>query len=90
MVWADGPHFEACDTEWQAGQFFKIRAVYSEHEQYGPQIDVEQIRHVEDRDAADGFDPADFVERSRLDPDAMLAELEPWSTRTSRMNRSGS
>jgi 3'-5' exoribonuclease len=75
MVWADGPHFAACDSEWQAGQFFKIRGVYAEHERYGPQIEVEQIRHVEDRDGAEGFSPADFAERSRLDPDQMLADL---------------
>lgn len=75
MVWVDGPHFQACDTEWQPGDFFKIRGVYTEHDRYGPQIDVEQIRHVQDRDAAEGFDPADFVERSRLDPGAMLADL---------------
>lgn len=75
MVWADGPHFTACDTEWQVGQFFKIRGVYTEHERYGSQVDVEQIRHVQDRDAAEGFNPADFVERSRLDPEQMLAEL---------------
>jgi len=36
MVWADGPHFAACDNEWQAGQFFKVRGVYAEHERYGP------------------------------------------------------
>src|SRR5262245_3834119 len=75
MVWADGPHFSVCDTEWQPGQFFKIRGIYSEHERYGPQIDIDQIRHVEDRDAAEGFNPADFAERSRFDPDQMLAEL---------------
>jgi 3'-5' exoribonuclease len=75
MVWADGPYFEACDTEWQAGQFFKIRALYGEHDRYGPQIDVEQIRPVQDRDAAEGFHAADFVERSRFDPDEMLLEL---------------
>src|SRR5215213_2328896 len=75
MVWEDGPFFRQCDSEWQAGQFFKVRGVYTDHEKYGPQIEVEQIRHVQDRDAADGFDPADYVERSRLDPDRMLGDL---------------
>ena len=63
MVWADGPFFKLCDTEWQAGQFFKIRALYDEHDRYGPQIDVEQIRRVQARDEAEGFDPTDFVEQ---------------------------
>jgi 3'-5' exoribonuclease len=75
MVWADGPQFAACDTDWQAGQFFKVRGLYTEHDRYGSQIDVEQIRHVEDRDRDEGFNPADFAERSRLDSDQMLAEL---------------
>src|SRR5947209_2298810 len=66
MVWADGPHFEVCDKDWQVGQFFKIRGLYTEHERYGAQIDVDQIRYVQARDEAEGFNPADFVERSRL------------------------
>ena len=76
MVWADGGFFDDCQNEWQVGQFFKIRGVFSEHEKYGPQIDAEQVRPVEDRDRAEGFTELDFVERSRLDPDAMLAELD--------------
>lgn len=75
MVWLDGPHFQACDTEWQAGQFFKVRALYGEHDRYGPQIDVEQIRPAEARDSAEGFNAADFIERSRFDPDDMLRKL---------------
>src|SRR5258708_38911906 len=76
MVWADGPFFEKCDTDWQPGQFFKIRGVYGDHIKYGPQIEVEQIRHVLDRDATEGFNPADFGDRSRFDPETMLAELQ--------------
>ena len=73
-IWVDSPHFEAAQ-DWQAGQFFKIRGTFSEHEKYGPQIDVEQIRPVEERDRGEGFTELDFVERSRFDPDAMLDEL---------------
>ncbi len=76
MVWADGGFFEDCQTEWQVGQFFKIRGVFSEHEKYGPQIDAEQVRPVEDRDRAEGFTELDFVERSRFDPDEMFSELD--------------
>jgi 3'-5' exoribonuclease len=76
MVWADGGWFEACERDWQEGQFYKLRATYGEHDRYGPQIELERIRPVTDADAADGFDPAQFVERSRLDPAAALAELK--------------
>jgi 3'-5' exoribonuclease len=75
MVWADGGYYESCEGEWRPGQFFKIRGVYVESERYGPQIDIQQIRHVIDADSDDGFQPADFVECSRFHPDAMFAEL---------------
>ena len=30
MAWEDGPWYKACEAEWQAGQFYKLRAVYAE------------------------------------------------------------
>lgn len=75
VVWSDGPHFLACDTHWQVGQFFKINAKLEDHPRYGPQIDVLKIRPVEERDEADGFKKSDLVEVSRIDPDRLLAEL---------------
>ncbi|MBI1829996.1 MAG: HD domain-containing protein, partial [Planctomycetes bacterium] len=75
MVWSDGPWFEACDTEWREGQFYKIRGAYDDHKTYGPQIDIAQIRPVGDADRFDGFDPMQFVDRTRYDVDAMYQEL---------------
>ncbi len=75
MVWADGPHFEDCERHWQVGQCYKLRGVYDEHERYGPQIDLHQIRPATDADRADGFDPLDVFERSRRDPAELFAEL---------------
>lgn len=74
-IWADSALYEPAEG-WQVGQFFKVRATYTEHEKYGAQLDIEQMRLVEDRDRAEGFSELDFVERSRHDPDAMLADLE--------------
>jgi 3'-5' exoribonuclease len=74
-IWGDSPLFEEAQ-EWQAGQFFKVRATFSEHEKYGPQLDLERIRSVQDSDHAEGFSPLDFTERSRHNPDEMFAELE--------------
>lgn len=74
-IWEDSPLFEQAQ-EWHVGQFFKVRATFTEHDKYGPQLDIEQIRLVEDRDRADGFTELDFTERSRHDPEAMFAELE--------------
>lgn len=75
-VWADSPLFEDCQANWQPGQFYKVRGTFTEHEKYGPQVDVDQIRPVEDRDREDGFSAADLVEHSRFDPDQMFAELD--------------
>ena len=47
MVWADGPHFEDCEHQWQAGKCYKLRCIYTEHEKYGPQIEVQQVRDIE-------------------------------------------
>src|SRR5262245_17908595 len=74
MVWGDSPWYEPCERNWREGQFYKLRAKYGEHERYGPQIELENIRPVKEEDAADGFDPGQFVERSRLDTDAAFAE----------------
>jgi 3'-5' exoribonuclease len=75
MVWADGEWFELCQNEWKEGQCFKIRAIYGEHERFGPQLEIQQIRPTNDDDQADGFDPGQFVERSRFHSDVMFAEL---------------
>jgi 3'-5' exoribonuclease len=78
-IWEDSSLFEDAQG-WKAGQFFKVRATFTEHEKYGAQLDIEQIRLVEDRDRADGFTELDFTERSRNDPEAMFAELEALVT----------
>jgi 3'-5' exoribonuclease len=76
MAWADSQWFEKCEHEWQEGEFFKIQALYGEHPRYGPQIEIRDIREVVDADKADGFDPSDFVDRSRFDTEAMFAGLK--------------
>ena len=78
-IWGDAPLFEPAQ-EWQVGQFFKVRATFTEHEKYGPQLDIEQIRPVADRDRVDGFTELDFIERSRHDPEEMFAQLESLAT----------
>lgn len=74
MIWADGGWYEECDQCWQPGQYFKIRARYFEN-QYGPGIELEKLRPVDETDAKAGFDPGEFYSRSRFDPAAMHAEL---------------
>jgi 3'-5' exoribonuclease len=75
-VWSDSPFFADCQDQWPVGQFFKLRGVYSEHDRYGAQLDLEQARLVEERDRADGFSELDFFERSRFDPEQLFGELE--------------
>ncbi len=75
MAWADDRWFAPCEAEWQEGRFYKLRAVYQEHERYGPQIDLHKIRPVTDADRADGFDESQFIESSRHAPADLLAGL---------------
>jgi 3'-5' exoribonuclease len=81
MVWADSKWFADCEAEWQAGCFYKLRAVYGEHERYGPQlVEVQNIRPAAEADKADGFDAAQLVEASRYDAGKMFAELKELAT----------
>lgn len=75
VIWSGSPYFAPCEREWQIGQFFKIRGHLIETEKYGQQIDIQNLRPVNDDDRDDGFDPAQLVERSRHDSQELLAEL---------------
>src|SRR5205823_2346977 len=55
MVWQDGGRFEECEAKWAEGGFYKIRGTHHDNERYGPQIDIHQIRPVQDGDREDGF-----------------------------------
>jgi 3'-5' exoribonuclease len=74
MIWSDTPWFADCEQAWTAGTFYKLRCRYSENS-YGPQIELERIRETRDEDAADGFDPSEFFERTRFNIEEMYAEL---------------
>jgi 3'-5' exoribonuclease len=76
MAWEDGGWYEACERDWREGHFYKIRATYGDNERYGPQIDIQNVRPVNDTDRDDGFDPAGYVEHSRFSAEAMLGELK--------------
>jgi 3'-5' exoribonuclease len=75
MVWADSPLYDDCELHWRDGQFYKVRGLYTEHERYGAQIEIQMIRPIRDEDEAEGFNPDDFVEHSRHDREQMFVEL---------------
>ncbi len=74
MVWSDSPSFEACDTTWKVGTFYKVRCRLVESS-YGLQLELEKIRAVEEADRADGFDETALVKSTRFDIEAMFVEL---------------
>ncbi len=78
MIWSDSAFFEECQSDWIPGKIYKILCRYSET-QYGPQLDLDQIREVTPEDEKAGFDPSRFLPRSRFDPDEMFAELRRLS-----------
>ncbi len=75
MIWFDTPWFALCENDWQEGACYKIRARYQEHERYGAQIELQNIRKATEADRADGFDPAQIVESSRFSADVMFDQL---------------
>ncbi|MGL4555555.1 MAG: HD domain-containing protein [Gemmataceae bacterium] len=81
MAWADDRWFGPCEKEWREGQFYKLRAVYAEHERYGPQIELHELRPVRDSDRKEGFDEAAFVEASRHDLAYLWTELRTLATK---------
>ena len=72
MVWSDTPHFVACEGEWEEGIFYKLRGRYFEN-QYGPNLDLDRIRRVDDTDV--DFKESDYLPSSRFDPTYMWDEL---------------
>lgn len=74
MIWSDSAWFADCDERWQDGRFYKLRCRYSETN-YGPQIDIDRIREIEEADRSQGFDETEFFLSTRFDVDAMFAEL---------------
>lgn len=75
VVWPDAPLFADCEAAWKVGIAYKIRGHYSEHEKYGPNIEVIVIREANAQDREDGLNDADLSERSRFDSEKMFAEL---------------
>lgn len=73
-IWSDSAWAADCRDAWRTGTFYKLRAGYRETN-YGPQLDIKKIRETNDADRGEGFDPADFLPRSRFDPAAKFAEL---------------
>lgn len=75
MIWGDSERYPECEHDWQPGMFFKVRATFEQHPQYGPRLDLHNIRIVNEQDKSDGFVEADLLEQSRYDPAVMFAEL---------------
>ena len=73
-IWNDSAFAEACRDQWKVGQYYKMRAVFTETK-YGPQLDIRKIRLVTPEDKADGFDESRLQSRSKFDSDAMFAQL---------------
>lgn len=73
-IWGDSRWAEECHTQWAAGEFYKVQAVYQETN-YGPQLNILRIRPVNESDQGDGFDPDMCLPRSQCEPQEMFEEL---------------
>lgn len=74
MIWHDSGFFEACESNWKKGEFYRVQCRYDETK-YGPQVELIEIRPVTDDDKKDGFSPSDFFISSRFDAETMYGEL---------------
>lgn len=74
-IWSDNALFSDCETAWEPGTVYKLRAIYSEHDRYGPKIEIVQIREATEEDEADGFKFDDFLERARTPSGEMFDSL---------------
>ena len=72
MVWSDTPHFADCESCWDEGIFYKLRGRFFEN-QYGPNLELDRIRPIDDTDA--DFKESDYIPSSRYDPEWMWEEL---------------
>jgi 3'-5' exoribonuclease len=73
-VWSDAENYEQCQVDWQVGECYKLRGTYAESK-YGPQINLLQIRPVNEDDKANGFEPSSLVEHSGYDVEELFATL---------------
>ena len=73
-IWSDSAWATDCRDAWTPGEFYKLRATYRDT-QYGPQLEIEQIRPATDSDRADGFDPQMLEPQPRFSPDELFDEL---------------
>ncbi|CAN5340094.1 3'-5' exoribonuclease YhaM [soil metagenome] len=74
-IWGDAPLYEDCEQHWHVGTAYKLRCVYSEHEKYGPKIDLNAIREAKPEDEADGFLLEEYIEKPRTNPIECLAAI---------------
>jgi len=73
-VWGDSPLAIACQDQWEVGKFYKVRGIYRETD-FGPQLEIEKIREVNDADRAEGFDESLCLPATRFQPEEMFREL---------------
>lgn len=74
-IWSDSGFYAACESDWQLNTIYKIRGLYVEHERYGAQIDIKQIRATTEEDHAQGLALNEFYDCSRFNPDDVFGQL---------------
>lgn len=73
-IWNDSTWFSACENDWKAGSFYKLRCVYRDTS-HGAVLEIRKIRETAASDAADGFDAWMLVPRTQRDESEMFADL---------------
>src|SRR5262249_18421067 len=78
-IWSESKHYSDCEQHWRPGQCYKIRAARKETDRYGPALEIDQIRPVNDGDKEDGFVLLAMIEPPRVDPNQLFGELQTFA-----------
>jgi len=73
-IWGDSPLANDCREVWTVGTFYKLRCVY-QLTNFGPQLEIQQIRETTEADREDGFDELMLLKSSRFAAEEMFAAL---------------
>jgi 3'-5' exoribonuclease len=79
-IWSDSPTFSELVTA-EVGSPYKLRAILRDHEKYGLQLDVQQIRPVVDTDTDDGFRLSELFDQSRLPANESFTAIQEIATK---------
>jgi 3'-5' exoribonuclease len=80
IVWDDGSLFDELEKEYPLHTVCRLRGGLGSHPKYGEQFEIHDLRPADtEADKADGYNPADFFDRSRHDSTQLFEQLRTFA-----------